>query len=194
MKKKFSVPVSKIEVTDLGNYFLELKLYIISNGVNRNGSEFLRESFEEAIPTFYNKPILAYFNEEENDVEEHNSKLSLDENLEVFEDFQYNGGEKPVGVIPESAEIKIERYRGKDWITVTGGIIWSNYSKQLSDLIKNTRKKKVSAEVEFIDSYMEGTIERVKKFNFLGVTILGEKYTEGIPDAHLAIKDIACKC
>ena len=191
MTKKFSVPVSKIEVTDLGNYFLELKLYIISNGVNRNNSEFLRESFEEAIPTFYNKPILAYFNEEENDVEEHNSKLSLDENLEVFEDFQYNGGEKPVGVIPESAEIKIERYKGKDWITVTGGIIWSNYSKQLSELIKNTRKKKVSAEVEFIDSYMDGTIERVKKFNFLGVTILGEKYTEGIPDAHLAIKDIA---
>ena len=191
MTKKFSVPVSRIEVTDLGNYFLELKLYIISNGVNRNGSEFLRESFEEAIPTFYNKPILAYFNEADNDVEEHNSKLSYDDNFEVFEDFQYEGGEKPVGVIPESAEIKIERYRGKDWITVTGGIIWSNYSKQLSDLIKNTRKKKVSAEVEFVDSYMDGDIERVKKFNFLGVTILGEKYSEGIPGAHLSIEDVA---
>ena len=48
MPKVFSVPVSKIDIEEINNGdFLKLKLYAISDTVNRNGSEFLREGFEE---------------------------------------------------------------------------------------------------------------------------------------------------
>lgn len=191
MNRKFSIPVSDIDVTNLGNHFLKLRIYAISDGENRNGSEFLLESFEPSIPSFYNKPILAYFNKHIDDVEEHNSRLRMDAKGELFEDFQYEGGEKPVGVIPESANIEIAERDGKHWVVINDGIIWSNYSKQLSDLIMRKGKKKVSVEVEFLDSFMDGEVEKVKSFKFLGVTILGEQYNEGIEGAHLTLQNIA---
>ncbi len=191
MNRKFSIPVSDIDVTSIGNHFLKLNIYAISDGDNRNGSEFLLESFEPSIPSFYDKPILAYFNKDINDVEEHNSRISVGDLGEVFEDFQYEGGEKPVGFIPRSSTITIENINGKNWIVIKDALIWSNYSKQLADLIKRHGKKKVSVEVTFLDSYMDGEIERVKLFDFLGLTILGERYDEGIEGAHLTLQDIA---
>ena len=56
MPKVFSVPVERIDIEEINNGdFLKLKLYAISDTVNRNNSEFLREGFEESIPTIYNK-------------------------------------------------------------------------------------------------------------------------------------------
>ena len=190
MMKKFSVPVSNINVSDVGDNFLSLKIYAISTGVNKNGSEFLEESFEPSIPSIYQKPILAYYNPLLDDVEEHNSKMAIDKKGEVFEDFQYEGGEKPVGFIPESAIINVEEFEGKKWITITGALIWSNYSKQLADLLRKSRQKKVSVEVAFLDTYMEDDIEKVRLFEFYGITILGDRVTEGISGAHLMIQDV----
>ena len=190
MGKKFSLPVQKIDITDASNNFLRLKIYAISDGVNNNTSEFLEESFEPSIPSFYNKPILAYYNKRINDTEEHNLKISLDNQGKPFEDFQYDGGERPVGTIPESAIIQIEEYKGRKWITMSNCIIWSNYAKQIADLIKKSKTKKVSVEVEFLDSYIVNDIEKVKLFMFDGITILGDKYNPGIPNAHLSLQEV----
>ena len=63
MNKNFSLDVSNIDIEEINNRdFMKLKIYAISDQVNRNNSEFLRESFETSIPTIYNKPILAYYN------------------------------------------------------------------------------------------------------------------------------------
>ena len=174
MGKIFSVSTSKINVTDIGNNFLKLKIFAISNGVNNNESEFLEEPFEPSISSFYNRPILGYYNKIFDDMEEHNSIVSIDKEGNAFEDFQYDGGEKPIGLIPESADIKIEDYKGKKWITISNAIIWSNYSKQIADLIKRQKTRKVSVEVEFLEYDTINGIDKVKLFNFLGVTILGE--------------------
>ena len=43
MPKVFSVPVERIDIEEINNGdFLKLKLYAISDTVNRNNSEFLR--------------------------------------------------------------------------------------------------------------------------------------------------------
>ena len=61
MRKVFSIDIDKISVEEENDGdFLRLKLYAISDKPNRNGSEFVRESFESGISTIYNKPILAY--------------------------------------------------------------------------------------------------------------------------------------
>ena len=90
LKKTFSIPATDIDVKEIENGdFLQLKIYAISTKTNRNKSEFLEESFEDGIKTIYNKPILAYFNKSMNDTEEHNSKVSLDENGELFYDYDF---------------------------------------------------------------------------------------------------------
>lgn len=193
MPKVFSVPVSKIDIEEINNGdFLKLKLYAISDTVNRNGSEFLREGFEESIPTIYNKPILAYFNKSMGDTEEHNSRVDIDQYGDVFYDYDYDGAEKPVGVIPESAEIYVEQIDGKNWVVINSAYVWVEYNKRLIDVIKRQITKKVSVEIEAVDSWEEDGVEKIRVWKFLGITILGkDKYgnaiEEGIEGAHLVL-------
>lgn len=193
MPKVFSVPVSKIDIEEINNGdFLKLKLYAISDTVNRNGSEFLREGFEESIPTIYNKPILAYFNKSMGDTEEHNSRVDIDQYGDVFYDYDYDGAEKPVGVIPESAEIYVEQVDGKNWVVINPAYIWVEYNKRLIDVIKRQITKKVSVEIEAVDSWEEAGVEKIRVWKFLGITILGKDRNgnlieEGIEGAHLVL-------
>ena len=194
MKKIFALEVNDYDVKELSDkQFLSMDIWAISNGINRNGSEFLEESFESAIPTFYNKPVLAFYNTTICDTEEHNCSVNFDEEGEVFYDYQYDGAEHPVGLIPESATITIEERDGKKWIHIKDALLWYEYNHQLGQLLKKKGNKKVSVEVEFLDSYMDEGIEKVKSFVFLGVTILGtdpntmEEYQEGIEGARLEL-------
>lgn len=193
MPKVFSVPVSKIDIEEINNGdFLKLKLYAISDTVNRNGSEFLREGFEESIPTIYNKPILAYFNKSMGDTEEHNSRVDIDQYGDVFYDYDYDGAEKPVGVIPESAEIYVEQVDGKNWVVINPAYVWVEYNKRLIDVIKRQITKKVSVEIEAVDSWEEAGVEKIRVWKFLGITILGKDRNgnlieEGIEGAHLVL-------
>lgn len=193
MPKVFSMPVSKIDVEEINNGdFLKLKLYAISDTVNRNGSEFLRDGFEESIPTIYNKPILAYFNKKIGDAEEHNSRMDIDQYGDAFYDYDYDGAEKPVGVIPESADIYIEAVDGKNWVVINSAYVWVEYNKRLIEVIKRQITKKVSVEIEAIDSWEEDGIEKIRVWKFLGITILGkDKYgnpiEEGIEGAKLVL-------
>ena len=193
MQKVFSMPVSKIDIEEINNGdFLKLKLYAISDTVNRNGSEFLREGFEESIPTIYNKPILAYFNKKMDDAEEHNSRVDVDRYGDVFYDYDYDGAEKPVGVIPESAEIYVEQLDGKNWVVINSAYIWTEYNKRLIDVIKRQITKKVSVEIESVDSWEENGVEKIRIWKFLGITILGkDKFgnpiEEGIEGAKLVL-------
>ena len=194
MKKIFALEVNDYDVKELSDkQFLSMDIWAISNGINRNGSEFLEESFESAIPTFYNKPVLAFYNTTICDTEEHNCSVNFDEDGKVFYDYQYDGAEHPVGLIPESATITIEERDGKKWIHIKDALLWYEYNHQLGQLLKKKGNKKVSVEVEFLDSYMDEGIEKVKSFVFLGVTILGtdpntmEEYQEGIEGARLEL-------
>ena len=194
MKKIFALEVNDYDVKELSDkQFLSMDIWAISDGINRNGSEFLEESFESAIPTFYNKPVLAFYNTTIGDTEEHNCSVNFDEDGKVFYDYQYDGAEHPVGLIPESATITIEKRDGKKWIHIKDALLWYEYNHQLGQLLKKKGNKKVSVEVEFLDSYMDEGIEKVKSFVFLGVTILGkdpntmEEYQEGIEGARLEL-------
>ena len=194
MKKTFALEVNDYDVKELSDrQFLSMDIWAISTGVNRNMSEFLEESFDTAIQSFYNKPVLAYYNTTIGDTEEHNSSVNFDEDGQLFWDYQYNGAEHPVGLIPEGAEITVQERNGKKWIHIKGALLWYEYNHQLGNLLKKKGNKKVSVEVEFLDSYMDGEVEKVKSFVFLGITILGtdpntmKEIEEGIEGARLEL-------
>lgn len=194
MKKTFALEVNDYDVKELSDrQFLSMDIWAISTGINRNMSEFLEESFETAIQSFYNKPVLAYYNTTIGDTEEHNSSVNFDEDGQLFWDYQYNGAEHPVGLIPEGAEITVQERDGKKWIHIKGALLWYEYNHQLGNLLKKKGNKKVSVEVEFLDSYMDGEVEKVKSFVFLGITILGtdpntmKEIEEGIEGARLEL-------
>lgn len=197
MEKIFSIPVEDIFIENVNNTdFLKLKIYAISNTINRNNVEFLSESFAPSIKTIYNKPILAYYNEYLNDTEGHNFRVSLTKSGEEYDDYDYSEAEKAVGVIPESANIHIEHKDGKDWVVVEGACIWTQYNRKLSELILDKGRKRVSVEVGFVEYETKDGIDFVSLWNFHGITILGKtsdgrEILEGIEGAHLSVQNFS---
>ena len=187
-----SVKIKKI----LNKDFLELEVNAISTAnPNRNGSHFTLEAMKQAIPTFYNKPILGSFSTSENDFRAHESNLEYDlDNDQMYYDYTYDTSEVPLGIIRQSDNIEIihNEKDGLYWIKLTCAI-WVKYNyKQVKTLLSSKKAtKKISVEVEVEDSdYDENGIEHIKKFIFDGLTILGDKYETGIADAQMTILDM----
>lgn len=197
MSKKLVFDVADYDIIEHSNkQFLALRLYAISTGENRNKSHFLRESLDTSIPSVFNKPILAYWNESLNDTEGHNGDLALDDDGNLYWDYSGEKGQRSVGTIPESSNVYVEEHADKDWLVIDNALIWVGYNHKLTKLIEKQRHKKVSVEIDVLESYVLDGIQYIQKFVFDGVTILGKRpdgseVAEGIPGAHLSLKDVA---
>ena len=175
MTSFFELDASQVRVRDILNKnFLEIEIYAISNAEpNRNGSSFTIDSMKRGVETFIDKPILGFFNSS-NDFESHNGKVSYDKELEQ-EYWDNSQGEQILGFIRNSDSREIVEKDGLMWIKCTA-MIYTQYNyKQVKSLLKSKNgKKKVSVEIEVVDSYEdEKGIEVIKEFIFDGVTILG---------------------
>ena len=162
---------------------------------NRNNSHFTKESLIKAIPTVYNKPLLGSFSVDDDDFRQHNSELKYDNELgDLYYDYTDSNSETPIGLIRSEDKVVVrdDENTGESWLCFTASI-WVKYNyKQVKSLLKSKNgKKKVSVEIEVVDSYEdEKGIEVIKEFVFDGVTILGQSITEGIAGAEMSILDM----
>ena len=162
---------------------------------NRNNSHFTKEALIKAIPTVYNKPLLGSFSVENDDFRQHNSELKWDNNLEqLYYDYTDPTSETPIGMIRSDDKVVVREdpETGESWLCFTASI-WVKYNyKQVKSLLKSKKgKKKISVEIEVVESYEdEDGIEVITNFIFDGVTILGEAVQEGIAGAELSILDM----
>ena len=182
-----AVKLSKV----LSKDFLEIEVYAISEGENRNNYSFLLSAMENSLSTCNDKPVLAYYNPFTKGIEEHNCTISRDfDTGEDFYDYTSPNSERPVGVItPNSA--KIVDYQGKNWIKFKAKL-WVKYNRQLVKNLLKAKSSKVSVEIDVLESYTdEEGIEVIEKFVLDGVTILQfipnttVPIREGIPGAKL---------
>ena len=160
----------------------------------------------EAIPTVFNKPVMGHFNYEddkEGDFRAHDDNgIHYDDELqEYYLDYTKNS-EVALGVIRESDNVAVEHDKKTDkyWMRISC-VLWTKYHfKEIKSLLKKRNgSSKVSVEIEVLDSYYDdNNIEVIKKFNFLGFTILGSQRApggiltdvkEGIEGAHMLITD-----
>lgn len=204
-KLSFEVDASQIDIKPiLKKDFLELSMKAISSAnPNRNNSWFTEESMERSKGTFVNKPILGYF--ENDDFVSHNGDWRHDSETEMdYWDTLGKKGERILGVIRESDEVKIVKDRkGLSWITFTC-MLWTQYSfKQVKRLIKDAKRaaksgeaaKNISVEVDITDyEILPNGVMKINAFNLVGVTILGSrngvKVEPGIEDAELSVVDV----
>ena len=190
MKKVIDVTSKRMFVKDEHDYrFLNLSMYAIREGINRNGTSFTLDSMKKALPSFYNMPILAYYNPKIKDCEEHNKDYSIDlETFDLVESYLPKDTEKACGLIRESDTVEIVEYKGANWIRLTGAI-WSKYNRELARMLRSSVIKKISVEIKIEKKHEENGIEVIDEFVFCGVTILGDHIPEGIKDAHLLVTD-----
>lgn len=143
---------------------------------NRNKSYISEKAMNEAIPTAYNMPILGYVYEDDNkEFQFAGHEFFIDNNNELVYE------ESPLGVIPESAELKLVKYDGDDRSYLEGtGIIWRTYSKA-SDIIEREKELSVSVELMVDELSFDSKNKElvIDKFRFSGVTILGRDRNTG---------------
>lgn len=161
---------------------------------NVNKSFISKSSMEDAIPSAYNMPILGYiYKNEKDEYVFAGHEFYEDENGDIVYE------EVPVGVVPESADLKLvyDKKEDKDYLE-GNGLIWKTYSKA-SDILEREENLSVSVELEVEElSYDAKTkMLQIEKFKFSGVTILGEnRYTgeevkPGMRGAEISIADFS---
>ncbi len=156
---------------------------------NRNKSYFTEDSMRNAIPTFYEKPILGAFDTLKEDYLGHNTSLIHDE-YGVHEDTTGGRNEVPLGLVRSKDRVELIEKDGLKWISLSAAL-WVNYSyRQVKKLLKS-KGKKVSVEVEVTKSHIDNDgIEVIDEFSLMGITILGSDYTEAIPNANISIPEL----
>lgn len=189
--------------------FLAIEIWAINDdNPNNNYSHFVAEDYAKSLPSFVDKPILAYF--AQGDFKAHEGKNAKDDEMDITY-WDNSKGEQILGFIRAKDKVEIREKEGKQWI-VTTAVLWSKYNyHQIKKIIKDKRKK-VSVEIEVLDAYFtklngeeldaielksdktlivknnEGKEERYKygtyiqhitQFDLTGITILGSKM--GIP-------------
>ena len=187
---KFELNSKQLKYRDILNKeFLELEVWAISDiNPNRNNSHFTKESMENALSSFKNKPIVGLF--QKDDFVDHAGKIDYDNELHK-QFWNVESGERILGVIRESDPVELVEKDGLNWIKFRC-ILWVQYCyKQVRKLLKD-RTKKVSVEITIKNSEEdEKGVLQINEFVLNGVTILGtkngRKVIEAIPDAHLSI-------
>lgn len=204
-KMFFSVDANKMSIKSiLKKEFLELSMRAVSSAnPNANNTWFTPESLEEAIPSFYNKPILGYF--ENGDFVSHNGVWNSDKELGLqYWDTLGSRGERILGLIRSEDTVEIvQDETGVSWINLTCAL-WTQYSyKQVKRLLKDAKRsqkfggptKAVSVEVDVLDyDMLPNGVMKINKFNLVGITILGsqngKEVLPGIEGAELSVMEV----
>lgn len=139
---------------------------------NVNGSYISESSMTTALPSFSNRPILAYIYKDENgDYQFRDHAMHIDnETDEIVYD------ESPVGIIPESCNAKLEydEDKGKTYVVVNG-YIFDEYSQALN-ILEREGECAVSVELSIRELSYDANNDwlSIDDFFFSGVTLLGK--------------------
>lgn len=174
------VPQVKTFAKESGN-LEKVKIVLMHSGLNFNKSYISDEAVDEAKETISNIPILAYIKRDDNgeamDFDQHNvvTKIVQGENGHEIKQFYL---ERPIGVIPETHNYRIEEINGMKHVVVDG-YVWKTYSNEGYDLIVENGEKGVSMEITVEEGFKDKNtgIYNINKFSYLGVTVLGDDVT-----------------
>ncbi len=163
---------------------------------NRNGTSISEQAMLDAIPTAYNMPVLAYIYY--NDVTE--QKEFMGHEMHIDNDTgEVEYEEAPIGVIPESADLKLEYDEEMDKTYLVGsGIVWKNYSSANEILERMDGSCRVSVEIAVnkLSYDAKKKVLSIEEFQFLGVTLLGKNedgddILEGMEGSKLTLSDFS---
>lgn len=175
--KNIALPINKIEYSKSNKNLIKCTIYVMHTGENLNYSSFSEESVLKAKESLKNVPILANIKHDEDrnptDFGGHDMDLHIIERANGDCEFKTVYIEKPVGVIPETNNYRIEILEnGEKWVVVEG-YIWKEYSDSHELLVKSD--KKISMEISVNGGFFDDNfMYHIEDYEYLGVTILGD--------------------
>lgn len=151
--------------------FSKVKLYAFKTGVNSHMITASEDVLKEYSDTIIDCPLVCYFDESTGDLAGHEPE------------------EVPIGFIPQDAKITFEKDEsdGEVWLCVEA-LIWKYYSGEVLELFEDSGDTKpVSVELVVFDSVVEDNEEKMTKFEFWAVTILGTNVAPSVKGAKAQI-------
>jgi hypothetical protein len=153
--------------------FMVLSVDIMSDGINRNGSEFLEEDMIRHIPKLFNKPI--------NCIVRHGD---FSGHAWTEEEAKSQFG---VGTFPETNDVKVIEKNGKKYLRANA-IIWKYLYPEVSKILKERGEVSVSMEImpKKVEKMPKGIL-RIREWSFEAVTLLGKFVKAGIEGAEALV-------
>lgn len=145
-------------------------------GKNLNQSRISKETMEEALSSFRNRPILGYIWKDQDGNPQFDSH-----NMHQEEDGTLVYDEQPIGHIRENSDVHLEYDETEDkYRVIADGFIYDDYTDAV-EILKRETQCDVSVELAVLDlSYSaEERVLDINKFVFTGVTILGKDEDTG---------------
>lgn len=163
-------------------------------GLNHNQSFIADETMESNLDSFKNRPILGYIHTVDDEPQFYTHNMYVDDNGEVvYQEF-------PVGIIPESCNVKLvkDEESGKKYCEVDG-YIFEEYSKA-AEILSREQECSVSVELS-VRSLSYNAAEKyleIEDFFFSGVTILGvnpkgDAVNPGMEGSNITLADFSQK-
>lgn len=146
MKVMRSKVVFDSNIEKINPLFSKVKIRIAYTGINRNNSYISKESFEKAIPTIYNCPIIGEFIETAEDWGTHGGKIEISD-----KGVKYIQTTKPYGVINENSEITWEDVVEEDGTINTylcaTGYLWTGRYSEAETVIESSKSQSMEIEI-----------------------------------------------
>lgn len=165
-----SVDSNLTDIVEKNPSFDAAKLRIAYTGKNRNNTFISKESFERAIPTMFNCPLVANYIREEDEIGSHDGEFVTDQSGET----KYVNITQPVGVIPESAQYTWESVNDNGVMhqyLCTDVLLWKRqeaYQKIIEDGVTSQSMEIAVNDGEMLDDYYN-----IKDFCFTAFCLLG---------------------
>ena len=170
--EKYVFSIDEAKLVELSNsQFAELIMYVVSDGDNAHGLPITKEALVRAIPTLFEKPILAKY-----------SPYTRDATTHVDD-------QAAIGFFPKKEDVWIEEKDGKNWL-VAKGKIWKLYAKDMMKVLQKRKEAAVSME-SFLEITEKDGKKIVENFVFAGVTILGKAIKPASSGANLQMLTFA---
>lgn len=148
--------------------------------LNNNKSFISEDVMNNALSSFYNRPILAFIHQtEEGEWNFWDHRMTIEEDYNGEARVEYL--EQPIGVIPESGDARLEydKEKGKTYVVVNG-LLYDDYGNRAVDIINNNGGE-VTVSVEIAINQMSYNVKEdylnIEDMVFMGVTCLGKTPT-----------------
>lgn len=169
---------SKIfSIEKVNPFFSKVKIYIMYEGLNRNGSYLSRQAIDKALPTIFNTPIVGEFLADEQNFSGHGASVTKNTKGE----YEMVLSTRPYGVVPESAQIYWESVTEddgseRDYLVVDGAYLWSGRYPELHTFLDEGYYGQ-SMEIEIVNGNYSiqdsNEVFNVQDFVFTGFCLLG---------------------
>ena len=170
-RMKFSIDSHEIIVNNPS--FMVLQMDIISDGVNKHGTEFRGEDIVSSIPKLNNVPInctIEYGDFTNHAFTEEEEKKQLG-----------------VGVVPETNNAKMIVKDGKNFLRINS-IIWKYLFPQASEILKRREKVDISIEITPTEVFKrENGIVVITDWAYEAITLLGAYVSPAIVSAQAKV-------